>query len=33
MNEDIRLITGGLGEDYGEYDKKGLLEEMDIDSE
>ena len=25
MNEDIRLITGGLGEDYGEYDKKGII--------
>ena len=34
MNEEIGLISDDLGEDYGEYDeKKGLLEEMDIDSE
>lgn len=34
MNEEIGLISDDLGEDYGEYDeKKGLLEEMDIDSD
>ena len=33
LNEEIDLITDDLGEDFGNDEKKGMIEEMDLDLE